>query len=582
MITFPDILEIQPLAKPPNCKVAVPGSKSITNRALILAALLLARCNPGSAAADVDPRLKEFAKLKHQQTEELAAKLHLDVPPDVLEFFKAAEAGDSNSLSNSYARIQRRTGQPETSIQTPLYGNALSIPVHETRDAYDEFRAWDGTMLQKYADGILHSLPAGCLYFGGTDPGRFIITVVRDVAKVPNIFIITQNGLAERQYAAYLRLIYGRQLSLPTEADAEAALKEYVKNAQARQARGEQLSPDEKIFVEGGAVQVRGVAGVMGINAILSKWVFDHNKDKHGFYVEESYEVPWMYPYLEPHGLIFKLNGEPLAQLDPAVVERDRVFWDKLTKESLADPRFLKNDAARKTYAKLRAAIGGLYAYRHLAGEAEAVYKQAMTLCPASAEASFSLAQLYLEQNRPDDAVAVLDQLRKFDPHNAKISLAVQRIHAAQQANDEVKKLTVARNASPRDVRLVIQLAKDYSQLGQTEKIGPLCDSYMTQAGLSADDMFQIAQLYLSVGQTERSLATLQLITKGFPKNPQPYYSIAIIRAFQGATDDALTALEKAIQLSPALRDLARRDSRLANLRSNPRFQKLVSPTPSQ
>ena len=39
MITYPDKLEIVPLTKPPVASVRVPGSKSITNRALVLAAL---------------------------------------------------------------------------------------------------------------------------------------------------------------------------------------------------------------------------------------------------------------------------------------------------------------------------------------------------------------------------------------------------------------------------------------------------------------------------------------------------------------------------------------------------------------
>ena len=34
-----DPYEVRPLEKPPHCAVQVPGSKSITNRALILAAL---------------------------------------------------------------------------------------------------------------------------------------------------------------------------------------------------------------------------------------------------------------------------------------------------------------------------------------------------------------------------------------------------------------------------------------------------------------------------------------------------------------------------------------------------------------
>ena len=44
MKSLPDILEIQPLTKPPNCTITVPGSKSITNRALILAALADGKC----------------------------------------------------------------------------------------------------------------------------------------------------------------------------------------------------------------------------------------------------------------------------------------------------------------------------------------------------------------------------------------------------------------------------------------------------------------------------------------------------------------------------------------------------------
>jgi 3-phosphoshikimate 1-carboxyvinyltransferase len=39
MTKLPHVLEIQPLTKPPDCTITVPGSKSITNRALILAAL---------------------------------------------------------------------------------------------------------------------------------------------------------------------------------------------------------------------------------------------------------------------------------------------------------------------------------------------------------------------------------------------------------------------------------------------------------------------------------------------------------------------------------------------------------------
>ncbi|MEI6084056.1 MAG: 3-phosphoshikimate 1-carboxyvinyltransferase [Verrucomicrobiota bacterium] len=41
---LPDVLAIQPLTRPPRCTITVPGSKSITNRALILAALAKGKC----------------------------------------------------------------------------------------------------------------------------------------------------------------------------------------------------------------------------------------------------------------------------------------------------------------------------------------------------------------------------------------------------------------------------------------------------------------------------------------------------------------------------------------------------------
>ncbi len=39
-MSYPDQLEIVPLSKPPDAAVSVPGSKSITNRALVLASIL--------------------------------------------------------------------------------------------------------------------------------------------------------------------------------------------------------------------------------------------------------------------------------------------------------------------------------------------------------------------------------------------------------------------------------------------------------------------------------------------------------------------------------------------------------------
>jgi 3-phosphoshikimate 1-carboxyvinyltransferase len=55
--TYPDILPIQPLSAPPDTTIAVPGSKSLTNRALILAALAAGRSTLRGALASEDTQV---------------------------------------------------------------------------------------------------------------------------------------------------------------------------------------------------------------------------------------------------------------------------------------------------------------------------------------------------------------------------------------------------------------------------------------------------------------------------------------------------------------------------------------------
>lgn len=40
-----------------------------------------------------------------------------------------------------------------------------------------------------------------------------------------------------------------------------------------------------------------------------------------------------MYPHLEPHGLIMRLNASPLKVLSKEAVVRDRQFWDEYENE---------------------------------------------------------------------------------------------------------------------------------------------------------------------------------------------------------------------------------------------------------
>jgi hypothetical protein len=85
-----------------------------------------------------------------------------------------------------------------------------------------------------------------------------------------------------------------------------------------------------------GEARVQGQVAVMNINGLLAKIIFDHNRDRE-FYLEESFPLDWMYPYLSPHGLIMKVNREPLAELSADVVREDHDYWLNYLKPILGD-----------------------------------------------------------------------------------------------------------------------------------------------------------------------------------------------------------------------------------------------------
>jgi hypothetical protein len=144
------------------------------------------------------------------------------------------------------------------------------------------------------------------VFFGGTDPGRFVPTYMIYSARVrPDVFLITQNALADNTYMATMRALYADQIWMPTTDDSAQSFKIYVDEVNAGK-----RPRNAELVVENGRVQVSGALGVMEINGILCEMIWRNNNFRHAFYVEESYPIQWMYPYFTPHGLIMKLNNE--------------------------------------------------------------------------------------------------------------------------------------------------------------------------------------------------------------------------------------------------------------------------------
>ena len=280
------------------------------------------------------------------------------------------------------------------------------------------------------------------MLFAGTDPGRFLGTLFLEAQTNANVILITQNVLADTTYEDYIRDTQP-SVRMPSVDEANAAFRQYIDDVRSGRVH------DEDVTVENGRVSVEGVKGVMNIGSQLARWIFEHNNDKHDFFVEESYVLPWMYPNLSPYGALMRLDKHPVSgpQDDPAkwqrIIQNDFAFWDKITSRFRERPELWADDFARNTYCKMRCAVAGIYEYRGLVNAAEKAYQQAIALGSANPEASFRLANLYMRLNRPGQAIQTLRQLEKsFPAGDPRIELtrdAIKQFESASRTNAPAK-----------------------------------------------------------------------------------------------------------------------------------------------
>ncbi|MCI0380265.1 MAG: 3-phosphoshikimate 1-carboxyvinyltransferase [Gemmataceae bacterium] len=79
-MTFPDSIEIQPLSAPPKAEIRVPGSKSITNRALVIAAL----SDPSNGSELRGVLQSEDTEVMIAALRDLGFRVHTDWPSGVV------------------------------------------------------------------------------------------------------------------------------------------------------------------------------------------------------------------------------------------------------------------------------------------------------------------------------------------------------------------------------------------------------------------------------------------------------------------------------------------------------------------
>ena len=435
------------------------------NSLLILSSLLVFTGSlQASETGQFPPQLRTFSAAKEQQVRQLAKDLKVGLPQVVSDFFKSAEQGDCAAVTKTIEQLgpQFLASFKDTN-HVPSW-IPFWQPMTEVESAYEAFAAGGTKYPLAFGESIIQSIPAGSIYFGGSDSGRMLVTALcQDHAQGKPFFTITQNALLDGRYMDYLRAMYGKQISLPTTNDVQTALEDYKTDALRRLKHDEefpdgprQIKQGESVRLVNGELQMNNAVSAMEVHARLVKVILERNP-KCEFYMEESYPLDLVYPYLSPHGLIFQLNHAPLAALPVKDIEADHEFWTKECGTLLGgwlkpdtsvshvcafaeavygrkdwsqfsgDKEYVTNDFAPPAFSKLRVSIAGLYQWRlmnhpgaeekaQLEAEADYAFRQAFALCPTSREALYRSVNFLMMEGRIDDAIQMAGTACKLTP----------------------------------------------------------------------------------------------------------------------------------------------------------------------
>lgn len=445
----------------------------------------------------------------------------------------------------------------------------------------------------EYGHDMLKDLPKDAFVFGGTDPGRFVPTymilgesfVDPKYRRDPefdrrDLVIVTQNALADAFYQRYIHDHYG--VGRPTATTWLEKLlgrdKQYPKDTTALPSDQELVDIIRKVSLNlpPGANPQDPSIGIL-FHAAIAQWIFEHNKDRREFFIEESFPMEWTYQYAVPHGLCYRLNKEPLASLPPGEVAKDFEFWNAYVDRLVNDPKFQKDFDAKRSFSKLRNSTGNIYRARGMWAEAERAYRQALQLHPNNFESLSALSEILRVQRRWDEMEEIWDLALAGDPSNRAVQKSRQRVTRLREAEGEIAAMRGALQANPQNPELLSNLLRVYMECGMPDA----ARAQLEQSAIAFDnspDFNKFAADFCSAsGQWVAGLPYARKLAEQNPKDPAVLLMAARFLFANRQMADFLTTAQQAVDLGgPQARMALESDPLYTMVRGTPEFKRLV------
>lgn len=353
----------------------------------------------GTPERMVSDRVYSFVRDQRRLVEDIARQLQVDVPPQVHEFFQAAEGGDWGNIKRLFNTLSSERGSSEAAP-----GLATLWPaIQDAYNAAQTAASWSPAELLDYGQQMAGNLPPGAVYLAGSEAAKSITSLMTPGGG-DGPLVMSAAGVRDGAYQEFLAYAAAQRLTPLTREEMDSVIQ--AASAEARPgadggdagagaAAEAPLSPGSKARLE----------------ARLLQMLIEKNPGV-TFVLEQADQALSMDANAVPKGPFIEVRagGGGGAGVTSAQAGATLEYWRETAQRLQADASLAPDAPSRVAYAGMAAGQAEFFAARNFKQEAEQAYRLAREIAPASADPLRQYAQFLTAEGRQGEAFQMIDE----------------------------------------------------------------------------------------------------------------------------------------------------------------------------